>query len=128
MLHSAKSMCSRLGALRGCDPHVHCTFNGFKQRVNLSRLCRRLSTHSKAVAQESATQQAAVEQEASSSSFKAQLDFKYIKDNLDAVVLNCQNRQSKADPRAVVQLYDQFLQLKQVGPSAAPASWSSSYF
>jgi seryl-tRNA synthetase len=39
--------------------------------------------------------------------FKAHLDFKYIKDNLEAVVDNCRARNSAADPRRVAELYDQ---------------------
>lgn len=44
--------------------------------------------------------------------FKANLDFKFIRDNLAAVQQNCLNRNSTADPAAVVQLYDEFVQLK----------------
>jgi len=38
--------------------------------------------------------------------FKAHLDFRHIKDNLVAVVDNCRARNSAADPRRVVELYD----------------------
>lgn len=45
--------------------------------------------------------------------FKANLDFKYIKENLAAVTDNCKNRLSSAQPARVVELYDEFTQLKQ---------------
>ncbi|GFH10547.1 seryl-tRNA synthetase, partial [Haematococcus lacustris] len=44
--------------------------------------------------------------------YKASIDFRAIKDNLEAVEHNTRIRNSKADPRRVVQLYDQFVQLK----------------
>ncbi|KAJ9509503.1 hypothetical protein QJQ45_001959 [Haematococcus lacustris] len=44
--------------------------------------------------------------------YKASIDFRAIKDNLPAVEHNTRIRNSKADPRRVVQLYDQFVQLK----------------
>lgn len=45
--------------------------------------------------------------------FKAHLDFKFVKDNLELVLKNVQDRASSADARRVVQLYDEFAQLKQ---------------
>ena len=44
--------------------------------------------------------------------FKANIDFKFIKENLDLVVKNAEDRNSNADPRLVVQLYDKYVQLK----------------
>lgn len=44
--------------------------------------------------------------------FKANIDFKFIKDNLALVVKNAEDRNSNADPRLVVQLYDHYVQLK----------------
>jgi seryl-tRNA synthetase len=38
--------------------------------------------------------------------FKAHLDFRYIKDNLEAVSENCRARNSQANPERVVELYD----------------------
>lgn len=45
--------------------------------------------------------------------FKAALDFKFIRDNLDVVSQNCKNRLSSAQPDAVAKLYDEFVALKQ---------------
>ncbi|PNH02784.1 Serine--tRNA ligase, partial [Tetrabaena socialis] len=45
-------------------------------------------------------------------SFRAHIDFKFIKENVDAVATNCKNRFSSADPHAVVALYDEFVALK----------------
>jgi seryl-tRNA synthetase len=44
--------------------------------------------------------------------FKANLDFKAMKDNLETYVWNTKNRFSSADPAKVVELYDQFVKLK----------------
>jgi hypothetical protein len=46
-------------------------------------------------------------------SFKASIDFKFLKDNIDLVVQNAKNRNSSADPQFAVQLYDQYIQIKQ---------------
>lgn len=46
-------------------------------------------------------------------SFKANLDFKFVKDNLQLVSDNCKLRNSSADPERVAQLYDEFTRLKQ---------------
>ena len=45
-------------------------------------------------------------------SFKANLDFKFVKDNLQLVIDNCKERLSNADPARVVALYDEFTRLK----------------
>jgi hypothetical protein len=44
--------------------------------------------------------------------FKVAIDFKALKDNLQAVVQNCRDRNSQADPERAVQLYDEFVKLK----------------
>lgn len=44
--------------------------------------------------------------------FKAALDFKSMKENLDLYVQNTKDRLSSADPAKVVELYDQFVKLK----------------
>lgn len=44
--------------------------------------------------------------------FKVPLDFRFIRDNVEAVAANCRLRNSTADPALVAQLYDQFAQLK----------------
>ncbi|GAX73126.1 hypothetical protein CEUSTIGMA_g579.t1 [Chlamydomonas eustigma] len=46
-------------------------------------------------------------------SFKASIDFKFLKDNINLVVQNAKNRNSSADPQLALQLYDQYIQLKQ---------------
>ncbi|GBF92787.1 seryl-tRNA synthetase [Raphidocelis subcapitata] len=45
--------------------------------------------------------------------FKANLDFKFVKDNLALVIENCKARNSNADPARVAALYDEFTRLKQ---------------
>ena len=45
--------------------------------------------------------------------FKANINFRSIKDNLAVHVQNAKDRCSSSDPQLVVHLYDQFLQLKQ---------------
>ncbi len=44
--------------------------------------------------------------------FKAHIDFKYIKDNVDALVKNAKDRSSNADPKLVAELYDRYVLLK----------------
>lgn len=44
--------------------------------------------------------------------FKAALDFKAMKDNLELYVKNTKDRFSSADPAKVVALYDQYVKLK----------------
>jgi seryl-tRNA synthetase len=45
--------------------------------------------------------------------FKANLDFKFVKENLALVTDNCKARSASADPARVAQLYDEFTRLKQ---------------
>jgi hypothetical protein len=45
--------------------------------------------------------------------FKANLDFKFVKENLQLVTDNARNRNTAADPARVVELYDEFSRLKQ---------------
>ncbi|KAG1676949.1 hypothetical protein FOA52_014825 [Chlamydomonas sp. UWO 241] len=45
--------------------------------------------------------------------FKAHLDFRFIKDNLDRVAKNVADRSFNADPAKVVALYDEFVAVKQ---------------
>ncbi len=44
--------------------------------------------------------------------YRAHLDFKFVKENVDLVATNCKNRFSNADPHKVVALYDEFVALK----------------
>lgn len=46
-------------------------------------------------------------------SFRAFLDFKALKADLDKHVQNCENRSSNADPARVIGLYDQFCEAQQ---------------
>jgi seryl-tRNA synthetase len=45
--------------------------------------------------------------------YRAYIDFKFVRDNLDLVKQNCADRLVKADPGQVVSLYDEFVQLTQ---------------
>lgn len=44
--------------------------------------------------------------------WRAAIDYKYVRDNLEAVTANCIKRKSSADPAKVVQLYESYLTLK----------------
>jgi seryl-tRNA synthetase len=46
--------------------------------------------------------------------WKAAVDFKWIRDNRDAVAANIQNRSSAANLGLVLQLYDEYLALQKV--------------
>jgi seryl-tRNA synthetase len=50
---------------------------------------------------------------AHSLNFKAHIDFKFVKDNIDMLASNCAVRKTSADPALVSQLYDAFTRLKQ---------------
>jgi hypothetical protein len=45
--------------------------------------------------------------------FKANLDFKFVKENVQLVADNCKARNASADPARVAALYDEFTRLKQ---------------
>lgn len=46
--------------------------------------------------------------------FRAHIDFKYVRDNLEGVAENCRNRlASTADPGKVVSLYEEYVGLQQ---------------
>ena len=45
--------------------------------------------------------------------FKAHLDYRFMKDNVDLLISNTRARNSNADPALVVQLYEEFTLLKQ---------------
>ena len=83
----------------------------------LQRTCRRCdrpftSRSSRPTsAVEAPTHAATVEE--SGPRFKASIDFKFLKDNVDLMVKNTRDRSSSADPKLVVQLYDKYIQLKQ---------------
>jgi len=44
--------------------------------------------------------------------YKVNIDFKFIRDNLQLVIENCKLRNSSADPAMVAQLYDEYVKLK----------------
>jgi hypothetical protein len=48
----------------------------------------------------------------SAPAYKVNLDFKFIRDNLQLVSDNCKVRNSAADPALVAQLYDDYVKLK----------------
>ena len=82
----------------------------------LQRTCRRCDrpftsrSSRSASAVETPTHAAIVEQ---GPRFKASIDFKFLKDNVDHIVKNTRDRSSSADPKLVVQLYDKYIQMKQ---------------
>lgn len=45
--------------------------------------------------------------------FKANLDFKFVRDNLQLVTDNCRARKTSANPALVAELYEEFLTIKQ---------------
>lgn len=45
--------------------------------------------------------------------FRAHIDFKFVRDNLDTVIRNCQHRQATADPAEVVKLYEEYIRIQQ---------------
>jgi len=88
-------------------------------RAILARQCRSLRpafssprsvvTRSTVVASPSAPAAAA----AAAPAFKANLDFKFVKENVQLVADNCKARNAFADPARVAALYDEFTRLKQ---------------
>lgn len=45
--------------------------------------------------------------------YKANIDFKFVRDNLDLVTENCSSRGAAVDPRKVVELYIEYVRLQQ---------------
>lgn len=45
--------------------------------------------------------------------YRAYIDFKFIRDNVDAVAANCRDRLSTADPHAVAKLYEEYVAAQQ---------------
>ncbi|KAL4426351.1 hypothetical protein ABPG77_004645 [Micractinium sp. CCAP 211/92] len=45
--------------------------------------------------------------------FRAFIDFKFVRDNVEAVAANCRNRLSTADPQVVAQLYEEYVKAQQ---------------
>lgn len=45
--------------------------------------------------------------------FRAFIDFKFVRDNVEAVAANCRNRLSTADPHLVAQLYEEYVKAQQ---------------
>ena len=50
---------------------------------------------------------------AAAPAYRAFIDFKFVRDNVDAVAANCRDRLSNADPHLVAQLYDEFVRAQQ---------------
>jgi seryl-tRNA synthetase len=73
-------------------------------------VCKQFSIRTKSTASAEAVVEAS---QAVALPFKAQLDFKYIKENLAAISKNCEIRNSSARPAVVAELYDQFVLLKK---------------
>ncbi|GFR49458.1 hypothetical protein Agub_g11518 [Astrephomene gubernaculifera] len=78
-----------------------------------TRRCRPIAPLRSVAVEAPATQASAVE----APSFRAHLDFKFIKENVDMIAINCKNRLSNADPYKVVALYDEFVALKSQADS-----------
>jgi seryl-tRNA synthetase len=72
--------------------------------------CRAAASAAAPPAAAAASQEA---QQADSLRFKAAIDFKFVKDNVEMLRRNCEVRKAAADPALVAQLYDQFTALKQ---------------
>jgi seryl-tRNA synthetase len=72
----------------------------------------RVSIRSNAVAEVATTALPSV-----APAFKANLDFKFVRDNLQLIADNCKLRNSPGDPARVAQLYDEFTRLKQESDS-----------
>lgn len=53
-------------------------------------------------------------------SWRASIDFKWIRENKDAIAANIVHRKSGGDVEAVVQLYEQSVQLSQAGSFFLP--------
>jgi seryl-tRNA synthetase len=51
--------------------------------------------------------------QAEAPAFRAYIDFKSLRDNVDAAVVNCRNRLSSADPHLVARLYEEFVAAQQ---------------
>ena len=45
--------------------------------------------------------------------YRAHIDFKFVRDNVEAVAANCRARLSSADPHLVAQLYEQYVAAQQ---------------
>lgn len=45
--------------------------------------------------------------------FKAHIDFKFVRDNVELLAVNCANRNSDADPYKVAELYETYVQLQR---------------
>lgn len=98
-------------ALRGRPARIGGLLPSFKQP--LLRRFGATATQQAAPAVEAAEQQHEV-------TFKANLDFKSLAAQVDLYETNCRNRLSNANPRAVAQLYAEFLQLKQASAAIHP--------
>ncbi|KAL4859468.1 Serine--tRNA ligase [Chlorella vulgaris] len=46
-------------------------------------------------------------------SYRASIDFKFVRDNVEAVAVNCTNRLSSADPQLVARLYEEYVEAQQ---------------
>ena len=45
--------------------------------------------------------------------YRAFVDFKFVRDNVDAVAANCRNRLSNGDPQLVARLYEEYVSAQQ---------------
>ncbi|KXZ43518.1 hypothetical protein GPECTOR_88g461 [Gonium pectorale] len=84
------------------------------QPAHVRSCTRPVSVHAATVEAPAASTSAPVEH---APSYRAHLDFKFIKENVELVATNCKNRFANADPHKVVALYDEFVALKSQADS-----------
>lgn len=84
--------------------------SSFKHQIDSSRSNHRLCAAQTPVEPHQALELSGQEEE---TGYRAYIDFKFIRDNVDLVKQNCVDRLVKADPDHVVTLYDEFVQLTQ---------------
>ncbi|KAK9843369.1 hypothetical protein WJX74_011088 [Apatococcus lobatus] len=66
-----------------------------------------------AAAAATATEPSLAEQTAPTPSFRAAIDFGFVRDNLELVTQNCIDRNSQANPKLIAELYGEYLQLNK---------------
>ena len=75
--------------------------------------CRPVAAAAVEAAPEAASSSAPQQQPPEAPAFRAFVDFKFVRDNVEAVAANCQARLSTADPHLVASLYEQYVAAQQ---------------
>lgn len=75
--------------------------------------CRPVAAAAVEAAPEAASSSAPQQQAAEGPAFRAFIDFKFVRDNVEAVAANCKARLSTADPHLVAALYEQYVAAQQ---------------